>query len=337
MKNIEKTFISGTAGFIGFHQAKMELEKGRTVFGFDNLNDYYDVNIKKSRIEILQKYDKFEFQHGNLEDYETLSNSLKVFNPSILIHLAAQAGVRYSIENPRAYIESNILGTFNILEACREIDIKHLLMASTSSVYGAGTQMPFNECQKTNTPLSVYSATKKSTEALAHSYSHIWGIPITMLRFFTVYGTYGRPDLALFKFVKAILNGNPIDIYNFGKMERDFTYIDDLVTAISRLTECVPTQSVGPFDSISPVAPCRTVNIGNSDRVELTKFIEAIEEALGIKAKKNFMEIQSGDVPATWADTRLLKELTGYEPAIGYHEGISRFVEWYKNYYKVKS
>jgi UDP-glucuronate 4-epimerase len=260
------------------------------------------------------------------------------FGPDAIVHLAAQAGVRYSLENPRAYLESNLVGTFNVMEAARVLGVEHLLMASTSSVYGANEDMPFIETEKTDTQLTFYAATKKANEAMGHSYAHLWNLPTTMFRFFTVYGPYGRPDLALFKFVDAMLDGRPINIYNHGEMYRDFTYVEDLVRGIRLLIDAVPVRPANGFDveegdSLSPVAPFRIVNIGNSEKVRLLDFIEAIEEALGIKAKRTYMEMQKGDVPATWADTSLLKKLTGYQPQTDVRDGIAKFVEWFRNYY----
>jgi UDP-glucuronate 4-epimerase len=261
------------------------------------------------------------------------------FQPQIIVHLAAQAGVRYSLENPRAYVDSNLIGTFNVMEAARKLKVEHLLMASTSSVYGANEDMPFVETEKTDTPLTFYAATKKANERMGHSYAHLWDLPVTMFRFFTVYGPYGRPDLALFKFVDAILDGRPIDIYNHGEMYRDFTYVTDLVQAIRLLIDAVPVrpasaEDIEPGDSLSPVAPFRIVNIGNSDKVRLLDFIEAIEAELGIDAKRNYMPMQLGDVPATWADADLLRRLTGYRPQTHYRDGIARFVAWFREYYR---
>lgn len=273
-----------------------------------------------------------------LEDSERVLSVAKNFAPDVIVHLAAQAGVRYSLENPRAYLESNIIGTFNVMEAAREIGVDHLLMASTSSVYGANEEMPFIETEKVDTPLTFYAATKKANESMAHSYAHLWNLPTTMFRFFTVYGPLGRPDLALYKFVDAMLDGRPIDIYNHGDMYRDFTYVEDLVRGIRLLVDEVPVRpesaaEINEGDNLSPVAPYRVVNIGNSEKVRLLDFIEAIEDELGIKAKRNYMDMQKGDVPATWADASLLKSLTGYQPQTDIREGISKFVAWYRDYY----
>jgi UDP-glucuronate 4-epimerase len=272
-----------------------------------------------------------------LEDQARLDAMVDEFQPEVIVHLAAQAGVRYSLENPRAYLDSNVIGTFNVMEAARRLEVKHLLMASTSSVYGANTEMPFIETEKADTQLTIYAATKKANESMAHAYAHLWNLPTTMFRFFTVYGTWGRPDLALYKFVDAILDGRPIDIYNHGDMYRDFTYVEDLVRAIRLLIDAVPERPadgiVPEGDSLSPVAPFRIVNIGNSDKVRLLDFIDAIEDCLGKKAIRNYMPMQMGDVPATWADATLLQELTGYRPQTGFRDGIAHFVAWFREYY----
>jgi UDP-glucuronate 4-epimerase len=332
-------FVTGTAGFIGFHLAKHLLDEGFAVVGFDGLTDYYDVNLKKSRHEMLEKNPNFRAYIGMLEDHEFLSKVVAEIKPDVIVHLAAQAGVRYSLENPRAYIDTNLTGTFNLMEAARETGVDHLLMASTSSVYGGNTQMPFEETQKTELPLTLYAATKKANEGMAHSYSHLWHIPTTMFRFFTVYGPYGRPDLALFKFVRAALADEAIDVYNNGEMARDFTYVSDLVHSIRLLIDAVPPMPDAgakpvPGDSLSPVAPFRTMNIGNGTRVPLMEFIAEIEEALGQPIKKNMMEMQKGDVPGTWANTDLLEALTGYRPNTTTKDGIRQFVEWYREYYQ---
>lgn len=338
MKN-NKVLVTGTAGFIGFHLAGHLLKEGFIVHGYDGMTDYYDVGIKQGRHKILQESENFKATEAMLEDQHAFDACVNEFQPDVIVHLAAQAGVRYSLENPRAYIDSNIIGTFNVMEAARRLKVRHLLMASTSSVYGANTEMPFVESEKADTQLTIYAATKKANESMAHSYAHLWGLPTTMFRFFTVYGPWGRPDLALFKFVDAILAGRPIDIYNNGDMYRDFTYVDDLVRAIRLLIDVVPKRPenglVPEGDSLSPVAPYRIVNIGNSDKVRLLDFVDAIEEELGIKANRNYMPMQMGDVPATWANAELLKKLTGYRPATNFREGIARFVEWYRAYYNV--
>ena len=330
-------FITGTAGFIGFHLAKLLLDEGAAVHGYDGMTDYYDVDLKRQRNAILSGYPSYTFTEGMLEDDQLMEAVTGGFGPDVIIHLAAQAGVRYSLENPRAYIESNVVGTFNVMEAARRHEVRHLLMASTSSVYGANDKMPFTETDRADTQLTIYAATKKANESMAHSYAHLWDLPTTMFRFFTVYGPWGRPDLAYYKFVDAILDGRPIDVYNHGDMYRDFTHVSDLVRGIRMLTEAVPVRSDKPgdivdFDSLSPVAPFRVVNIGNSDKVRLLDFIDAIEDALGTEATRNYMPMQPGDVHATWADTRLLRELTGFEPSTDFREGIREFVDWYRDY-----
>lgn len=337
---MRKVFITGTAGFIGFHLAQLLLDQGFTVVGYDGMTDYYDVRIKERRHQMLLQNERFSAHVGMLEDFDRLHGLMLAEQPDIIVHLAAQAGVRYSLENPRAYIEANIIGTFNVMECARELAVDHLLMASTSSAYGANTLMPFHEREKCDTQLTLYAATKKANESMGHSYAHLWNLPTTMFRFFTVYGPWGRPDMALFKFTKGILDGTPIDIYNHGEMYRDFTYVKDLVRGISLLIDAVPVRPESPedipaYDSLSPAAPFRVVNIGNSDKVKLTDFIDAIEAECGREAVRNYMEMQKGDVPATWADATLLKELTGYVPQTGVEEGIRHFVAWYRDYYQV--
>jgi len=329
-----KVFITGTAGFIGFHLARILLDQGYIVHGYDGVTDYYDVTLKQKRHSILEEYSNFSKTIGMLEDAALLNMVSESFKPDTIVHLAAQAGVRYSLENPRAYIDSNIVGTFNVMEVARELKVKHLLMASTSSVYGANEVMPFNETEKADTPLTIYAATKKANESMAHSYAHLWGIPTTMFRFFTVYGPWGRPDMALFKFTKGILDGTPIDIYNNGDMFRDFTYVEDLVGAIQKLIHAIPggEESRVLGDNLSPVAPYRVVNIGNSVKVRLLDFIEAIETELDSKAIRNYMPMQEGDVPATWANADLLQNLTDYRPNTSYKEGVKKFVAWYRTY-----
>ena len=333
-----RVLVTGSAGFIGFHLTKLLLDEGHIVHGFDAMTDYYDVNLKKQRNQILSQFQNFSSTEAYLEAANKFSDDASAFQPNVIVHLAAQAGVRYSLENPRAYLDSNITGTFNVMEAARELNIDHLLMASTSSVYGANENMPFNELQRVETPLTFYAATKKANESMGHSYAHLWNLPTTMFRFFTVYGPYGRPDLALFKFVDAMLDGRPIDIYNHGDMHRDFTYVDDLVRAIRLLIDEVPVrpekkEDIKRLDSLSPVAPFRVVNIGNSEKVRLLDFIEAIEDELGIKAVRNYMGMQKGDVPATWADANLLKNLTDYQPETNIRDGIAQFVKWFRSYY----
>ena len=331
-----KLFITGSSGFIGFHVAKRYLDKGFKVYGFDSMNSYYDVKLKRSRLNILKKYKNFSFTKGNLENQKKLNSSINKFKPSIIIHLAAQAGVRYSIENPKIYLNSNIIGTFNVIECAKKLNIKHLIIGSSSSVYGANKKFPFQEIDKTDSQISFYAATKKSTESIAHSYSSLWKIPITVLRFFTVYGPWGRPDMAYFKFTKNILRGKKIDVYNKGKMYRDYTYIDDIVDGIVKLTNKIPKLNSSKKyknDSISHVAPIRTLNIGNTKKVLLSDFISAIEKSLNKKAVKRFLPMQKGDVYSTLSDSSLLRRITGYNPKTKYKDGIKKFLNWYLDYY----
>ena len=334
-----KVLITGTAGFIGVHLANILLAEGWRVHGYDGMTDYYDVALKKRRHAMLLQNAAFSATEGMLEDQIKFDKVADEFEPDVIVHLAAQAGVRYSLESPRTYLNSNVIGTFNVMEAARRHEVRHLLMASTSSVYGANTEMPFTETEKTDTQLTIYAATKKANESMAHSYAHLWNLPTTMFRFFTVYGTWGRPDLALYKFVSAIIEDRPIDIYNHGDMHRDFTYVEDLVRGIRLLIDTAPERPVGGIvsagDSLSPVAPYRVVNIGNSDKVKLLDFIDAIEDVLGKKAIRNYMPMQMGDVPATWADASLLQRLTGYRPQTHFRDGITRFVDWYRDYYNI--
>lgn len=337
---MRKVLVTGSAGFIGFHLSQLLLDEGFAVVGFDGMTDYYDVRIKERRHQMLLQNQHFSAHVGMLEDFDSLHALCMAEKPDVIVHLAAQAGVRYSLENPRAYLDANIVGTFNVMECARELGVDHLLMASTSSVYGANEDMPFDELERVETPMTFYAATKKANESMGHSYAHLWNLPTTMFRFFTVYGPWGRPDMALFKFTKGILNGEPIDIYNHGEMYRDFTYVTDLVRGIRLLIDAAPVrpasrEDIPEGDSLSPVAPFRVVNIGNSDKVRLLDFIEAIEAECGIEAKRNYMEMQKGDVPATWANADLLKRLTGYKPETGYREGIRQFVSWYRDYYGV--
>jgi UDP-glucuronate 4-epimerase len=327
--------ITGTAGFIGYHLAQRLLADGHQVTGFDAVTDYYDVRLKEARLAKLAENQSFRFVKGQLEDQSALQRAADLGEPEVIVHLAAQAGVRYSIDAPRTYVDSNLLGSWTVLELARQIQPKHLLIASTSSVYGANTEMPFGEMQKADTPMSLYAATKKSMEAMAHSYSHLFGVPTTAFRFFTVYGPWGRPDMALFKFVDATLKGEPIDVYGQGKMARDFTYVSDLVEAITRLVDVVPgeTNRVAQIDSLSPVAPYRVVNIAGGNSTALMDYIATMEEAVGKKAVLNMMEMQQGDVPATSADPSLLKALTGYAPATSVRDGVHEFVRWYREYY----
>ena len=331
-----KLFITGSSGFIGFHVAKRYLDKGFKVYGFDSMNNYYDVKLKRSRLNILKRYKNFSFTKGNLENQKKLNSSINKFKPSIIIHLAAQAGVRYSIKNPKIYLNSNIIGTFNVIECAKKLKIRHLIIGSSSSVYGANKKFPFQEIDKTDRQISFYAATKKSTENIAHSYSSLWKIPITVLRFFTVYGPWGRPDMAYFKFTKNILRGKKIDVYNKGKMYRDYTYIDDIVDGIVKLTNKIPKLNSSKKyknDSISHVAPIRTLNIGNTKKVLLSDFISAIEKSLNKKAVKRFLPMQKGDVYSTLSDSSLLRRITGYNPKTKYKDGIKKFLNWYLDYY----
>ncbi|MBI1650935.1 NAD-dependent epimerase/dehydratase family protein [Hyphomicrobium sulfonivorans] len=333
-----RVLVTGTAGFIGFHLARLLLAEGFVVQGYDGMTDYYDVALKQRRHAMLLQTPNFSATEGMLEDQALFDAVADAFQPDVIVHLAAQAGVRYSLENPRAYIDSNIVGTFNVMEAARRLKVQHLLMASTSSVYGANDEMPFSETEKADTQLTIYAATKKANESMAHSYAHLWDLPTTMFRFFTVYGPWGRPDMALYKFVDAILDDRPIDIYNNGDLYRDFTYVEDLVRGIRLLIDAVPQRpetkdAIEPGDSLSPVAPFRVVNIGNSDKVRLLDFVEAIEASLGKTAIRNYMPMQMGDVPATWANAGLLQRLTGYRPQTDFHDGVARFVAWFRDYY----
>ncbi|MBT0959167.1 GDP-mannose 4,6-dehydratase [Alphaproteobacteria bacterium KMM 3653] len=336
----KRIFITGSAGFIGYHLVKRLLDAGDTVCGLDAMTDYYDVRLKQRRHQMLLQSPCFTGHEDRLEDADKVMQIVAEFKPDAIVHLAGQAGVRYSLENPRSYLESNLVGTFNVMEAAREHAVGHLLMASTSSVYGASTEMPYAETHKVDAPLTFYAATKKANEAMGHSYAHLWNLPVTMFRFFTVYGPWGRPDMALFKFTKGIIEGTPIDIYNHGEMYRDFTYVEDLVRGIQLLIDAVPVrpespEEIAPGDSLSPAAPYRIVNIGNSDKVRLMDFIEEIEKAVGKPAVRNYMEMQKGDVPATWADASLLQSLTGYRPQTDVAKGVAAFVEWYREYYQV--
>ncbi len=335
----KRIFVTGTAGFIGYHLADLLLRQGHRVEGYDGLTDYYDVSLKKRRHAMLNQHKGFFATEALLEDEAQLHAAIAAFKPDAIVHLAAQAGVRYSIDNPRAYLDSNIVGTFNVMEAARSLRTPHLLMASTSSVYGANTEMPFTEKERVATPLTFYAATKLANEAMGHSFANIYNLPITMFRFFTVYGPWGRPDMAYFKFARNIIDGKPIDIYNNGDMWRDFTYVDDLVRGIAGLIDKVPLrpekpEDIAPGDSLSPAAPFRVVNIGNSAKIRLLDFIDAIEAEIGKKAIRNYMPMQQGDVLATWADASLLQSLTGYRPQTPFREGVARFVRWYRDYYE---
>lgn len=330
-----RILVTGSAGFIGFHLARRLLRDGHAVVGVDGMTPYYDVRLKEARHAQLAASPAFVEARLMLEDAAGLDTLAERHQPQAVVHLAAQAGVRYSLENPRAYVDSNLVGTFNVMEVARRLGIGHLLIASTSSIYGANEAMPFVETERADHQLTLYAATKKATELMTHSYSHLWSLPTTCFRFFTVYGPWGRPDMALFKFVRAMLNGQPIDVYNHGQMERDFTYVDDLVEAIVRLIAVVPRRggSVGPHDSLSPVAPWRVVNIGGGQPMNLMGFIDEIERQLGMKASRNLLPMQPGDVPSTFADATLLERLTGYRPTTTVREGVAAFCDWYRSYY----
>lgn len=330
--------VTGAAGFIGFHLCKKLLERGEIVIGIDNINDYYDVFLKYARLEILGQYKNFSFEKIDLADQASLAALFKKHSIKRVVNLAAQAGVRYSIENPYVYVNSNLVGFVNLIECCRHHSIEHLVYASTSSAYGANTNQPFNESQSADHPMSFYAATKRANELIAHSYASLYGLPCTGLRFFTVYGTWGRPDMALFKFAKNILAEKPIDIYNHGKMVRDFTYVEDIVEGIDRALQ-KPAQPDLTWDSHQPnsatsYAPYRIYNIGNSQPVPLMDYIHALEKALDKKGEYHFMEMQAGDVPSTCADVSRLEEDFGYKPKIGVQEGVKRFVEWYLDYFQ---
>lgn len=331
--------VTGSAGFIGYFVCKRLLDDGFRVIGLDSMSDYYDVALKERRQQMLLQSQGFRAVNDKVETPGLLMDLFAEEKPDFVIHLAAQAGVRYSIENPRSYLEANVIGTFELLEAARAHPPKHMLLASTSSAYGANTHMPYTETDRADHQMSFYAATKKSTESMAHSYAHLFDLPVTMFRFFTVYGPWGRPDMALFKFTKAILEDRPIDVYNHGDMMRDFTYVEDLVHGIRLLMDAVPERPedgvVPEGDSLSPVAPHRVVNIGNSNAVQLVDFIAAIEAATGRTAERNLMPMQAGDVPATWANAGLLEQLTGYAPKTSVPEGVSKFVAWYRDYYQV--
>ena len=334
-----RILVTGVAGFIGMHVTLRLLHDGHEVAGLDNLNDYYDVGLKQARLDHIGSPNQFAFHKLDLADRDGINTLFTEFRPEIVINLAAQAGVRYSLENPHSYIDSNIIGFTNILEACRHHEVGHLIYASSSSVYGLNEDMPFHEGQNVDHPLALYGATKKANELLAHSYSHLFGLPTTGLRFFTVYGPWGRPDMALFKFTDAIVNGRPIDIYNHGQMIRDFTYIDDIVEGVVRLAD-KPAAADEVFDVAVPDAgssnvPWRIFNIGNGQPTPLMDYISALEQTLGVEARKNFMEMQPGDVLVTSADTSRLNEWVGFKPNTPVQTGIKRFVDWYRMFYKV--
>ncbi|AGA06052.1 NAD-dependent epimerase [Sinorhizobium meliloti WSM1022] len=331
--------ITGTAGFIGFHVAKRLIDEGHFVVGFDGMTPYYDVTLKERRHAILQRSNGFKAVTAMLEDRAALDRAAELAEPEVIIHLAAQAGVRYSLENPKAYVDANLVGSWNMLELAKAIAPKHLMLASTSSIYGANEKIPFAEADRADEPMTLYAATKKSMELMAHSYAHLYKVPTTAFRFFTVYGPWGRPDMALFKFVDAIHNGRPIDIYGEGRMSRDFTYIDDLVESIVRLSHVPPSEEnrVAPekaTDTLSRHAPFRVVNTGGGQPVELMTFVETVEKAVGRPAIHNMLPMQQGDVPRTFASPDLLEALTGFKPSVSVEEGVARFVEWYDQNYR---
>ena len=335
MKN---AVVTGSSGFIGSFVSQRLLNEGWTVSGIDDLNNYYDPRLKIDRQNRLLEHNNFSVINDKIESIDLLNDLFSDKRPSLVVHLAAQAGVRFSLNNPESYLESNLKGSFAVLEAARNFKPKHLMIASSSSVYGANPTLPLKENDKTDNQISFYAATKKAIENMAHSYSHIHDIPITIMRLFSVYGPWNRPDMALFKFTESILKGKTIDVYNHGNMQRDFIYIEDLIEAIYILTSCIPSIQrdglVNSFDSISPVAPFRIVNIGNSKAIKICDYIEEIEKVLKVKAKKNLIPIQDGDVENTCADIKLLENLTGYRPSTPISVGISKFIRWYKNYYK---
>jgi UDP-glucuronate 4-epimerase len=336
-----KVLVTGAAGFIGFFVAKRLLERGDEVVGLDNLNDYYDVRLKYARLALIESDPLFKFLKMDLEDNDGIAGLFEQEGFDRVVHVAAQAGVRYSLENPRAYIDSNIVGTLNVLEGCRHHGIEHLVYASSSSVYGANTDMPFSIHQNVDHPLSLYAASKKSNELMAHTYSSLYGIPTTGLRFFTVYGPYGRPDMALFMFTKSIIEGKPIDVFNYGNHRRDFTYIDDIAEGVVRILDRV-AEPDPDWDSNAPDpgtsrAPYRIYNIGNSQPVELMRYIEVLEKCLGRKAERRLLPMQPGDVPDTYADVTDLMDVIGYRPSTSVEEGVARFVEWYREFYAIDS
>lgn len=326
--------VTGSAGFVGFHVSSKLLQDGHNVLGVDNFSEYYDVSLKERRNDYLSNHNNFSVSRISIDDMDALSGVWTEFKPDAIVHLAAQAGVRYSIDHPEAYASTNLIGTFNILELARRTQPRHLLAASTSSVYGANTEMPFTETQRCATPLTFYAATKAATELMGHSYANLFGIPTTFFRFFTVYGPWGRPDMALFKFTKAVLEDAPLDVYNRGDMIRDFTYVEDLAESVVRLIDAVPgTGEPVEGDSLSPVAPFRVVNIGQGEPVKLMDYISEVERAVGKKAILNLMPMQPGDVPATEASSDLLRRLTGYAPSTPVSVGVPAFVNWYREHY----
>ncbi len=333
-----KILVTGAAGFIGFHLVKRLIGDGKLVIGLDNLNDYYDVTLKQARLSRLEGGDNFRFVRGDISDRRMMEGLFAAESFDCVVNLAAQAGVRYSLKNPYAYIDSNIMGFMNVLEGCRHAGVKHLVYASSSSVYGANTRMPFSVHNNVDHPVSLYAATKKANELMAHTYASLYGLPATGLRFFTVYGPWGRPDMALFLFTRAILAGEPIDVFNYGKMQRDFTFIDDIIEGVTRVIHRIPEGdkdwSGNSPDPGTSYAPYRIYNIGNNNPVELLDFIETLERCLGKEAIKNLLPIQAGDVPATYADVDDLMRDVGFRPATSIAEGIGRFVAWYREYYR---
>jgi UDP-glucuronate 4-epimerase len=337
---MRKILVTGAAGFIGFHLAKRLIANGEMVIGLDNVNDYYDVSLKHARLNRLEGRENFRFIKGDICDREMIATLFRDEKFDCVVNLAAQAGVRYSLKNPYAYIDSNISGFMNILEGCRHSGVRHLVYASSSSVYGANTKMPFSVHHNVDHPVSLYAATKKANELMAHTYSSLYGLPTTGLRFFTVYGPWGRPDMALFLFTRAILAGEPIEVFNYGKMQRDFTYIDDIVEGVARVTDAVPVGNVAwsgnAPDPGTSYAPYRIYNIGNNNPVELLYFIETLERCLGKEAIKNLLPIQAGDVPATYADVDDLMKDVGFRPATRIEDGIRKFVDWFVEYYDAR-
>lgn len=336
-----KILITGAAGFIGFHLSKELLRQSHEIIGIDNLNDYYDPKLKDDRIAILQEFDNFSFYKIDLKEKTEVDNVFKTHKPTVVINLAAQAGVRYSIENPYAYVDSNLIGFMNILEACRNYPVDHLLYASSSSVYGGNKVAPFSTNHNVDHPVSLYAATKKSNELMAHTYSHLYGIPTTGLRFFTVYGPFGRPDMAYFSFTKDILANNPIKVFNHGEMERDFTYVDDVVEGIVKLIKKAPSPNQewdeSKDDLSSSFAPYKIYNIGNSNPVKLMRFIKALESALGKEAEKIYLDMQPGDVHRTYADVRDLEREINFKPSTSIEDGLQKFIDWYLDYYKINT
>ena len=332
-----KILVTGAAGFIGFHTTRKLIERGHEVVGLDNLNDYYDVNLKLGRLALLQELTGFSFVKLDLVDRDGMARLFAEQRFARVIHLAAQAGVRYSLTNPHAYVDSNVTGTVNVLEGCRHNQVEHLVFASTSSVYGMNTNMPFSPHRGVDHPLSLYASTKKAGELMGHNYAALFGLPVTALRFFTVYGPWGRPDMAMWLFTQAILSGKPIDVFNHGKMKRDFTFVDDIVEGVIRTNDTIPTAQpvAATADDSQTAAPYRVYNIGNNQPVELMYLIETLENALGTKAEKNMLPMQPGDVPATFADIEALQRDVGFRPSTAIETGVQKFVDWYKQYHKI--